>query len=337
MEVNRSAKDRTVAELKRQNGGFMSLMQKMERKYGRYAINNLMKYVIIMYAAGFLINMIDQRFYYMYLMLDIDMILKGQVWRLVTFIIQPPEGSNILFLFIALYLYFSIGTALERSWGTFRFNLYFLSGILFNILAVVIIYIVSYFVTGEGFSYPITLNYINQSLFLAFAVMFPDMQFLLFFIIPVKVKYLAYFYVVLLGIEIFNVVKVGAIYGFVDGVPMLFSSGFIVGFSVGMAILVALANFLIYFFSTRNYRRISPQEIRRKTEFKRRMREANQWDGQMRTGSDGKSVVTRHKCAICGRTEQDDEKLEFRFCSKCDGNYEYCTDHLFTHEHVKKK
>ena len=80
-------------------------------------------------------------------------------------------------------------------------------------------------------------------------------------------------------------------------------------------------NFLIFFFSTRNYRSVSPKEVHRKRTYHRQVQQPK--------------GVTRHKCAICGRTELDDPNLEFRFCSKCNGNYEYCQDHLFTHEHVK--
>ena len=91
-----------------------------------------------------------------------------------------------------------------------------------------------------------------------------------------------------------------------------------------IAIIMSILNFLIFFLSTRNYRRVSPKEIHRKQVFKAQMREP-------RRGG----MVTKHKCAVCGRTELDDPNLEFRFCSKCDGNYEYCQDHLFTHQHIK--
>jgi hypothetical protein len=96
-------------------------------------------------------------------------------------------------------------------------------------------------------------------------------------------------------------------------------------FSVAMAILVAMANFLIYFFASRNYRRLTPGNIHRRKKFKK----------QMRQGARDASGA-RHRCAICGRTELDNDTLEFRYCSKCEGNYEYCADHLFTHEHIKK-
>ena len=92
--------------------------------------------------------------------------------------------------------------------------------------------------------------------------------------------------------------------------------------SSAVAIVVALANFLVFFFSTRNYKRISPKDIHRRRDFRKKT--------QQNTG------MPRHRCAVCGRTEFDNENLDFRFCSKCEGNFEYCSDHLFTHQHVKK-
>ncbi|WMJ87905.1 rhomboid family intramembrane serine protease [Anaerocolumna sp. MB42-C2] len=286
----------------------MNFINKLNRKYGRYAISNLMFYIILLYAAGFLINMINPAFYQTYLMLDINKVLHGQIWRIVTFIIQPTSNTNILFLAIELYLYYMIGNALENAWGAFRFNLYYISGILFNILAVIIVYIFT------GHSIFLGLTYINRSMFFAFAALYPNVQFLLFFVIPVKVKYLGYIYGVYVLYEVFTAVMVKQYY-------------------VGVAILVALGNFLIYFLSTRNYKKISPNEYKRKANYKRQVKSAR---GSNIVEFNGKKTITRHKCAVCGRTELDDENLEFRFCSKCDGNYEYCTDHLFTHEHVRK-
>ena len=118
----------------------MSWMRKMERKFGRYAIPGLMRYVIILYIAGFLIGLFAPEFYNDYLALDIGAVLHGQIWRLVTFIIAPPDTSLWMAL-IVLYMYYMIGDNLERRWGTFAFNFYFLMGILFNILAAVITYI----------------------------------------------------------------------------------------------------------------------------------------------------------------------------------------------------
>lgn len=268
-----------------------------------------MLYIVVLYAFGFLIQMMNPRIYDEFLMLDVEKVLHGQIWRLVTFIILPPDYGSVLFLGIALYMYYAIGTALENAWGAFRFNLYYFSGILFNILAIIIIYLI----TGE--SYPIGITYLNDSLFLAFAALFPNVQFLLFFIIPIKVKYLGIIYG---AVTLYSIYK-NFIYG---------------NYFISIAIVVSMLNFLIFFFSTRNYRTISPNEFKRKAEFKRNVRSAKNTGNVVEFR--GRKAITRHKCAVCGRTELDDENLEFRFCSKCEGNYEYCMDHLFTHEHVKK-
>ncbi len=286
----------------------MSFLNKLERKFGRYAIHNLMLYVCILYATGFIINQINPLFYQEYLMLDIDKLLQGQVWRLITFLIQP-QFSNFLFAAIGIYFYYMIGSALENAWGAFRFNLYYLCGILLNVLAVVIYYAV--------YGRPIILgmDYINYAMFLAFATLFPNVQVLLFFIIPVKIKYLAYIDAAFI------------LYQFI----MAIAGG---DYFLAIAIVLSIGNFLLFFFSGRNYRRFAPGEVKRKRQFKSQVRSGEK--GNNVVDFNGRRQVTRHKCAVCGRTELDDENLEFRFCSKCDGNYEYCMDHLFTHEHVKK-
>ena len=295
------------------------MIQKLERKFGKYAIRGLMKYIIILYATGFLISLINPQFYYNWLMLDIDKILHGQIWRLVTFIIQPIE-SNILFMALILYVYYSIGATLEKVWGTFRFNLYYIMGLLFNIVGVVIIYIISKLWLGTGISYPISLDYINLSMLLAFAVTFPDIKFYIMFLIPVKAKWLSILYVIMLFVDIFDAFRY---------------SGSFIGVCTLIAILMAMANTLIYFLMTRRY--MSPKQIKRKVDFARSYTSGAR---AAQTGSaidpdSGRKVITRHKCAICGRTELDGEELQFRFCSKCNGNYEYCQDHLFTHTHIQ--
>ena len=88
---------------------------------------------------------------------------------------------------------------------------------------------------------------------------------------------------------------------------------------------MSLLNFIIFFLSTRNLNRYTPHEIHRRHQFKSQMKEPRPGSG-----------ITKHKCAVCGRTELDDPTLEFRFCSKCEGNYEYCQDHLFTHQHIRR-
>lgn len=273
----------------------MNTLSKLERKFGKYAIPNLMYYIIILYGVGVAVQMINPQFYIEYLMLDARAILHGQIWRIVTFMIWPPS-SDIFFNLIAIYLYYNLGTTLERVWGTFRFNVYFFMGVLGHVLAAIIIYLMT------GSVYPLTTDYLNFSLFFAFAATFPDMQFLLFFVIPVKAKWLA----------LFN----GAyfMYGLVFGNPV-----------TRVAIFMSLLNFVIYFAMSRGGR-FNPKEIKRKKEFKTQVTQAAQT--AKRTG--------RHRCAACGRTDLDNPNLVFRFCSKCEGDYEYCQDHLYTHQHVTR-
>ena len=126
----------------------MSWFQKFERKYSRYAIKNLMTYIIILYAVGFVFEVFAPGVYSSFLSLDFSKIFAGQVWRLVTFIIQPPSTS-IIFVFFSLYFYYLIGTVLENIWGSFKFNVYFFSGVLLNIVAALIIY----YNGGKWFNY----------------------------------------------------------------------------------------------------------------------------------------------------------------------------------------
>ena len=287
----------------------MKLLNKLERKYGRYAIHNLMKYVVMLYGIGLVIGTIAPGLYNVGLSLNFDMIKKGQVWRLITFIIPNVSIYDILFVALAAYLYYMIGNALERAWGAFRFNVYFFSGVIFNILASWITYLLT------GVSLSPSLDYVYGTMFFAFAALYPNTQFLLYFLIPVKAKYLAWFDAALYIIMVIQYIMSKNYYAIIP-------------------VVVSMANFLIFFFTTRNYRRISPKEFERKARFRRQMN-AGRNTGNTTTQR-GHTVITRHKCAVCGRTELDDDRLEFRFCSKCDGNYEYCMDHLFTHEHVKK-
>lgn len=164
----------------------MNWISRLERRFGRFAIPNLMYVIIILYAVGFLLNILNPYFYIQYLSLNASEILHGQIWRIVTFLIQPPS-DNAIFLLIALYFYYMIGNALEQTWGSFRFNLYFFTGVLFHVIAAFLIYLF----TGQV--YPLGTTYLNLSLFFAFAAVYPDMEFLLFYLIPVKAKWLAWF------------------------------------------------------------------------------------------------------------------------------------------------
>ena len=287
----------------------MNFLDKMERKFGRYAIPNLSMWLIVGYLIGYVCYYVPfLRPILTFCMLDPAAVMHGQVWRLITWVIMPPSYSNILFYAIMLLLYYQLGSALERNWGSFRFNVYIIGGVTFTAVGVMILYAVLWAIGSPEVLYMgrfVSTNYINMAIFLAFAMCYPDLQLMLYFIIPIKMKWMAIFYAALIAIDFFSSTWTGRI-----------------------VILMSLANFLIFFFSSRNFKRMTPHEVKRRRDFKQGVRQP-----QMRR-ADGQ--LYKHKCAICGRTELDDPTLEFRFCSKCEGYYEYCQEHLFTHRHIKR-
>lgn len=285
-------------------------------KLQRYAIRNLTLYLIICYGIGYLLQAMAPNVIF-YLLLDPFLVLKGQVWRLITWVLIPPENTNLFFLLIMLYLYYSLGNLLERLWGTYQYNVYIFSGILFTLLGAVVlcgycalmgaqysgvpgIYLLPgdrYVSFGQFSTY-----YINMSIFLACAASIPDVQLLLMFLFPIKVKWLGILYGVML---VFQCIQGGV--------------------TTWIVSIFSLLNFLLFFLRSKGKMRLSPGQVKMRHEFKQKMRAAQ-----------GASAgVTKHKCAICGRTERDGDDLEFRFCSRCNGNYEYCQYHLFTHTHVQ--
>ena len=184
----------------------------LERKLRRFAIPNLMKYIVIgqgiVFALLYIWPSVGYRVYSM-ISLNRAYILHGQIWRLITFVFCPPSSSPIFIIF-ALYFYYFIGQSLEMQWGTLRFNLFYWIGMLGAIIAALI--------TGSADN-----SYLNLSLFFAFAALWPDHQVLLFMIIPVKMKYLALF----------------------DA--LLFLWQFIVGsFSTKITIILCLANVFLF-------------------------------------------------------------------------------------------
>ena len=287
-------------------------------KLQQYAIPNLSLYLIICYGIGYVMQMLPYPITDL-LVLDPFLILRGQVWRLVTWIFIPPERSNLFFVLIMLYLYYSLGNLLEQIWGTYKFNVFMFSGMLFTILGSFVLwlyclvvgaqpvelggYLFYWLENGDVVSFAqFSTYYINMSIFLACAASIPNVRVMLMFIFPIKIKWLGIIYGVIL---LFNCIEGG----FVTWVVVLFS----------------LLNFLVFFIRSKGKMKLNPGQIKTRHDFRRKMRVA---EHEIR-------ATTKHKCAICGKTEKDDDRLEFRFCSKCQGNYEYCQDHLFTHEHKK--
>ncbi len=295
----------------------MKLSHNFERKFGKYAIRNLSLVLIICYAFGYMFQWIYPNLLsYLYLN-PYEIVFHGQIWRLFTWLIVPPGGFDI-FTLLMLYFYYSLGTTLERTWGTYRYNVYIFSGILFTILGAFLLFAYTLlrdvFGGGNGaFTALWMINdsymslapmfstyYVNMSIFLSFASTYHNMQLLLFFFIPIKIKIMGMIYGALLVFE------------FITG-----------GIADRFVIAASLMNFIVFFIAGRGKVHMSPRQARRRQEFKREVKKTTK--------------STRHKCAVCGRTDETNPELEFRFCSKCEGSYEYCQDHIFTHTHVKRE
>ena len=280
----------------------MNFWDKMEKKFGRYAIPNLSLYLILCFGCGYLIYAINPAMLN-YLTLDPYKILHGQIWRIVSFILVPYTTSPVNFLIFA-FLYYSISQTLERVWGSFRMDMYIITGLLGTIVAAFLVY----FVFGVEMGMQVSISYLSNSLFLALAATFPDVQFLLFFIIPIKAKWMALLSAVMYLYDLMQVVNG------LGWMPY--------GFAMLIMIVFSLINFILYFLGTRDLQRINPKEVHRRRDFQKKMGEREQ------------SGRPLHKCTVCGRTDKDFPDLEFRYCSKCDGAYEYCSEHLYTHKHI---
>ncbi len=283
----------------------MNFMNKLERKFSKYAVSNLTMYLIFGYVIGYVLSRLSPGMLG-FLMLDPYQVLHGQVWRLVTWVLIPPSSQSIIFYVIMMLFYYQLGSNLERTWGAFRYNVYIFGGMIYTLIGAAVTWLIMTAAYGNAafmgtlVGSQVSTYYICMSIFLAFAVCYPNMQVMLYFIIPIKMKWMAYVYAVLMLIDLIQS-----------------------PWPTRIVMVMSLLNFLIFFLSTRDLYRYSPREVRRKQAFRQAVRRPKN------------AGITKHKCAICGRTELDDPSLEFRFCSKCAGNYEYCQEHLFTHQHVK--
>ena len=237
-------------------------------------------------------------------------ILHGQIWRLVTYILVPDSQFMLGMIGQVIFFYFTylIGTALEVDWGTAKFNLYYLSGVALTDIACLLGFLLGGRVSSA------TTAALNLSLFLAYAALHPDQEFLVMMILPVKAKWLAwidaalYFWMVLQSLLALDFVGV-------------------------LLPVVAVFNFVVFFWTEITdwigYRqgvarhRTAPRTIRFKAAARQlRRKEAKQG--------------YRHKCEICGRTDADNPDLEFRYCSRCAGYHCFCADHIFHHEHFRE-
>ena len=300
-----------------------SLRNRFERfcyKNRDKGIPNLMLYICIGAGIVFLLSMINGgSVLYDFLCFDKALILKGQVWRLVTYVFTYTPGSSFLAL-IFLYFFYSLSRAVEARMGTFKFNLYYFSGvILMDVFAMLFcptgeVVIQGTIIPAEYISlmiYSSMAYYLHLSMLLIFATTNPDAQFIVLFIIPVKAWFMGLLYLVLIAIEIYNLA---------------------VFFPHNLFPLVALGNYLL--FAGSDIVNLFPF-IQRRTKWK----PAPQTE--KRTGSipfrpAQKQETYTHRCTVCGRTDVTNPELEFRYCSRCQGYHCYCQDHISNHIHIQE-
>ena len=275
----------------------------------RFGIPGLMRFIIGGQVIAYLLYMFSNYAAISFLSFDLAHLLRGEVWRLVTWIFLPASFRPITFL-ISLMCYYSIGNTLEHSWGSAKFNLYYFSGMAVSVIAVILASLISgYWGWSLSGGY-----YLHMTLFLALAVLYPSMELNLWiFIFPLRLKarWLAWAYAVLIGID-------------------LLRSALALNLAGVLLPVVSMLNFLVFFWEEMmdflgfHTGRMRHQTSRQTIQFKsaahqQRRKEANQG--------------YRHKCAVCGRTDADSPDLEFRYCSRCAGYHCFCSDHIFSHEH----
>ena len=297
-------------------------MKNLRRRFERFCfrhrnkgIPNLMLYITIGTALVYLFTMATENpILYDWLRFDRELILQGQIWRLFSYALLMTRG-NIVFMLIGLVCYYSLGKAIENLWGTLRFNLFYLCGILMMDV---------YCLLFGGMA---DVYYLNLSLFIAYATMYPDAQFLFMFIIPVKAWIFA---LIDLALTLYEVI----IYSF----PVFF-------FPYNLFPLVALGNYFLFF--GKDVGNIIPMSW--KANFRRLFRKKKNHAPQQPkgktiqfpdAGSYQASTATvkapyTHRCTVCGRTDVSNPELEFRYCSRCKGYHCYCQDHISNHTHVE--
>lgn len=281
-------------------------------KHPRLSIPGLMRYIVIGNVLVFLLDLFSSGGAALgtgLFSFNANAILHGQVWRVITFIFVPYTSQNLFLFLLTLYFYYFIGTALEREWGANKFTIFYFFGVILNILIG--------FLVGTASMY-----YVNMSMFFAFATLYPDLQFLLFFIIPVKAKWLAW---------------IDGAYFAIAVVRFLIAGQFL----YALIPIVAVLNYLLFFASD-----IGGKVSYWKGRAKQKARQQEFRQSYQRGGAGPKVVNFHdaktkaktnylHKCAVCGKTDVTDPQMEFRYCSKCNGYYCYCADHINSHIHIQ--
>jgi|ETNmetMinimDraft_25_1059894.scaffolds.fasta_scaffold17527_2 membrane protein implicated in regulation of membrane protease activity len=259
----------------------LNFLDRLEKRLGTFAIPHLTFVLVMGQLCIFVFGHVDARILDL---LNFDPVLfqSGEVWRIVTFLFIPPSMHPIS-AFFGLYLFYLMGGALEAEWGYFRYNIYIFTGSLATVI--------SAFLAQDAV---VTNAYIGGSVFLAFAYLYPNFEILLFFILPIKVRYLAMFTWIIYG------------FSFVTGDWM-----------TRFLVFASVSNFFLFF---------GKRILGRMRQSQRKMsRDVKHLKNKMQPF---------HICQSCKKTERTDPEEDFRVCPECAGGEEYCQEHIFDHEHV---
>ncbi len=331
------------------------MINKLERKFGRFAIRNLSMYIVLVFAISYFISFVNEDIYYKLVFSPYHIFHEHEIWRVFTWIFTNP-GKFGVFTLIMMFFYFSIGTSIERFLGSFRYNLYIFTSLLLTGIGGLVVGAVQYFpnkenvelvaplledtpdedlymeliqqieVDLEGVSDAVEFiantygagasmtEFLLIGIFLGFALIHSDAMVLLYFIIPFKVSWLAYFDILVMVVQFITTNN-----------PYVRANIF----------TYLLAFFIMYILMRKSTSRHGFAYTRGTQDAMSRRRTAERKSEEKGQVINMPVGITRHKCAICGRSEKDDYELEFRFCSKCNGNYEYCKEHLYSHEHIQ--
>lgn len=269
-------------------------------------IPNLMLYIVLGTAVVYLMSTFaGNNFLYYLLCFDRTAILHGQIWRLITYPLTASSG-NLLMTAVMLFCYYSLGRAMENIWGTLRFNLYYLSGVVMMDVYCMI------------FGGMADVSYLNMSLFLAYATLFPDATFLLFFIIPIK----------------------GWIFALIDLVLVL-AGLFTYPFPYNLFSVISLANYFLFFgkdvlnLIPMSWRANATRLLHKKPPVQKKAKVIHFDAGSYEASTASVKAPYTHRCTVCGRTDVSNPELEFRYCSRCRGYYCYCQDHINNHTHIQ--
>ena len=223
-----------------------NFLNKLERKFGRYAIPVLIRYVIVLYCAGAVIGMINPRIYYNYLCLDMSAVFRGQIWRLFTWIFMPTTSLDffgLLFLLCVLMW----GSSLESMLGTFRMNVFLWGGVILSDVGGILIYVITKLTLGTGASIYLSTYYILMSMLLALAICMPEGEVRLYFVLPIKMKWMLVFELLYLAYIVFNTFKTMIAYA--NGTWL----GWVLGLVQSSQIILAVANMFLFFWASKTH------------------------------------------------------------------------------------